>query len=144
MCLPLCGVNTFLCISLFWCFDCSRCKLVNFLVMSIQFLSFSSHTYILLIVHPVLHHANFFYAFSELFFHIAKPVFILVCLYFVFIPQSNVSFCSSAWEEWVCLDRFPIVLWLLSFSFIIYLSIYFYLTGRSLITKFVFWRIYPV
>ena len=35
MCLLLCGVNTFLYISLILVFGCSRCKLVDFLVMSI-------------------------------------------------------------------------------------------------------------
>ena len=41
---------------------------------------------------------KFFYAFSELFFHIAKPVFNLVCLHF--IPQSNVSFCNFGLGGW--------------------------------------------
>ena len=74
---------------------------------------------------------NFFYAFSQLFvFHIAKLVFNLTCLHFVFKPQSDViSYCALTFYPFRLLS--------------IYLFI-FYLTGRSLITEFIFWWIYPV
>ena len=105
MCLPLCGVTTFLYISLILVFGCSRCKLVDCLVMSIVQLAlmfgpihykFNSSAF--LVTHVFYHLCtrfrtmqNFFYAFSEFFF------FILLS-WFSILVQSNVSFYNFAWE----------------------------------------------
>ena len=81
----------------FWLFTLQIARLSGYVNSIVQF--FKSYIYILLIVNPVLHHAIFFYAFSELCFHTTVPVFNLVCLHFAFISQSNVSFCKIVWEK---------------------------------------------
>ena len=139
MCLPLCDVNTFLYISLILMFGCLRCKLVDFLVMSIVQLTLmfgpihcKFNSWPFQVTHIFCHLCtrfcnmqNIFNAFSELFFHIAKPVFNLACLHFVFKHQSNVSFFFF-------------------FNLFIYLLLFNRTFIDNSITAFIFWRIYPV
>ena len=122
-------------ILVFWLFTLQIGRLSGYVNSTLEL--FKSYIYF---VNCAPGFAKFLQCIFWIIFHIAKPVFNLACLHFIFIPQSNMSFCNFAWGEWwVCLEEFPIVLWL-------YLSIYlsiFYLTGSSLITEFIFWRIYP-
>ena len=168
MYLPRCGVNTFLYISSVLVFGCSRCKLVDFLVMSIVQLTWvfgpihcKFNSWAFQVTHIFCHLCirfctmqNFFYAFSDfLFFSFFFFFFILLTSFpiypasILFLNLSRMWVLTIFFEGGVCLERFPIVLWLFILFvcyLFIYISIYFYLTGRSSITEFIFWRIYPV
>ena len=84
---------------------------------------------------------KFFLCILWIIFHIAKHVFNLVCLHFVFIPQCYVCVCNFAWFVWCvcvcicgvgwgwgfCLEPFPFVLWLLVLFICYLLSIYLFI-----------------
>ena len=114
MCLPFCGVNTFLYIFLILMFGCSRCKLVDLLVMSVAHLTLmfgpihcKFNSWAFEVTHIFCHLCtryctaqNFFYAFSELLclerFLIVLWLFILVVYYlFIYLSLFNRTFVDN-------------------------------------------------